>query len=135
MLTHQLSFALDVEPVDRGMPRRRSEKTAEDADECRLTGAIGAEEAEDLAAGDLQRDAVERADRAEILRHILDVDADLAVQSTRPFTPKSTSAAIPAFNFASGSTSTFTPKTCSARCARVCTLRGVYSPWLLTLAT
>ena len=41
---------------------------------------------------------------------------------------KSTLAAMPAFRRGSLSMKTRRPNICSARCARVCTLRGVYSP-------
>src|SRR6185369_16058366 len=119
---------LDVVAIDCCVTRGRCEKAAEDADQRRLAGAVRAEEAEDLAARHLQRDVVERAEIAEVLRHVLHVDADFSAHSARPFTPRSTSAAMPAWSFGFGSTSTFTPNTCSARCDRVCTLRGVYSP-------
>src|SRR5205814_1985053 len=137
---HLLAVALDVEAVDGGVAAGRDEETAEDADERRLAGAVRAEETEDLAARDLQRDAVERADGAEVLADVLDVDADVAVgrrgvprgarndsgaHSGVPFTPRSTSAAMPGLSFGFGSTITFTANTSSTRCARVCTLRGV----------
>src|SRR6185436_7822149 len=118
-----LPLALDVIAVDGGLAAAGHEQPAQDADERRLARAVRAEEAEDLAARHLQRDVVERADLAEVLRHVLDVDADVRAHSSkRPFTPRSTSVAMPALRVGSGSTSTFTPKTCSARCARVCTL-------------
>ena len=79
MRAHLLAVALDVEAVDGGVAAGRDEEAAEDADERRLAGAVRAEEAEDLAARDLQRDAVERADGAEVLGDVLNVDADVAV--------------------------------------------------------
>src|SRR5947199_230073 len=73
---HLLAVALDVEAVDGGVAAGRDEKAAEDADERRLAGAVRTEEAEDLAARDLQRDAVERTNGAEVLADVLDVNAD-----------------------------------------------------------
>src|ERR1051325_4760972 len=156
---HLLAFLFDVEAVDAGVAGGGDEEAAEDADERRLAGAVRAEEAEDLAARDLQRDVVEGADGAEVLGDVLDVDADVVVgdgaplirpsatfspragrrpflsaHSSVPLIPRSTSAAMPALSFGFGSTITFTANTSSTRCARVCTLRGVYSPLLATVA-
>ena len=63
-----LSGPGDVEAVHRGAPLGRGEQAAEDPDEGGLARAVRAEQAEDLAAPDLQRDVVERADLAEIAR-------------------------------------------------------------------
>src|SRR5258708_5422727 len=129
VLPHLFAFALDVEAIDRRVPGRRLQEAAEYADECRLAGSVRAKEAEDLAPRHLQRHLAERAELAEVFGDPGDVDADLGTHSGLPFTPRSTSAAMPALRLGSGSTYTFTPKTWSARCERVCTLRGVYSPW------
>src|SRR5262249_21882898 len=50
----------DVEAEDGGAAAARSRAAAEDADRRRLAGAVVAEQAEDLALGDVERDAVER---------------------------------------------------------------------------
>ena len=128
VLPDLLALALHIKSIDRRLSLGRHKKTAENANQRRLARSVGTEETEDFAAWDLQGHLVQRTNVAEVLRHFAHVDPDFAAQSARPFTPKSTLAAIPAFSFKFGSTSTLTPNTCSARCARVCTLRGVYSP-------
>ena len=45
-------------------------EAAEAIEQCRLAGAVGADQAEDLALLQLERDAVERDDAAEPQRHI-----------------------------------------------------------------
>src|SRR6185369_239431 len=113
VLTHELALVFDVVAVDGGTTRGRSEQTAQDADQCRLAGPVRTEETEDLTARNLKAHPIERAELAEVFRHALYVDADLRAHGSYcPLTPRSTSAAIPAFSFGSGSTRIFTPKTC-----------------------
>ena len=50
----------------------------------RLARSIGAEEAEDLACGDLEGQPVERRGRAESLRHVVDLQAHAAEDSPDP---------------------------------------------------
>src|SRR6185436_815770 len=83
-LPHELPFTLDVESVDRRVAFGRREQAAEDADQRRLAGSVRAEESEDLALRHFERDVVERAERAEVFRHVIDIDGDHG----RPFTPR-----------------------------------------------
>jgi len=50
----------------------------------RLAGAVRAQEAEDLAARDLEGQAVEGDGRAETLRDVVDLEAHLAEDSRYP---------------------------------------------------
>ena len=52
----------NVEPVDEGLARRWKEQGHEDLDQRGLAGAVGTEQAEDVATTDPQVDAVERDD-------------------------------------------------------------------------
>src|SRR5438477_5858620 len=133
VLANELALLLDVIAVDEGVPFGRHKEAAENADQRRFAGSVRPEEAEDLAARDLQRDVVERANVAEVFRHTLHVDTEVAAHDF-PFTPRSTVAAMPALSFGFGSTITRIPNTCSTRWASVCTLRGVYSPCGLIVA-
>ncbi len=56
----------DVEAGDRRLPTRRSEQRAEHAHGRRLPRPVRAEEAVDLAGGDVEVDAVDREDLAEL---------------------------------------------------------------------
>jgi len=48
----------------RDPPRVEAQQRGEDAERRRLAGAVGTEEPDDLARGDLERDAAERELRA-----------------------------------------------------------------------
>ena len=108
VLANELAVFFDVVAVDSCVTFRRHEQAAEDADERRFAGAVRTEQTEDLAARNLQRDVVERAKRAEVFRDVLHVDADLGAHAL-PFTPRSTSAAMPGLSLGFGLTITFTP--------------------------
>ena len=60
------------DPGHRGGAGRRRDERAERPDRRRLAGAIGAEEAEDLATPDVERDIVECETGAERLREVAD---------------------------------------------------------------
>ena len=51
-------------------PRRRREKAGDEIDDGALAGAVGADQAEDLALGDAQIDAVDGLDAAEVLAEV-----------------------------------------------------------------
>ena len=72
----RLELARDVVAEHPRAPARRLRPAGEDADHRRLPGAVGAEQAEDLARRDLQADAVQRAHVAVALREVLDLDRD-----------------------------------------------------------
>src|SRR6185436_8834154 len=85
-------------------------------------GAVGAEEAVDLAAVDAQGDLVQGAHLAEVARDGAYLDAVLLAHGR-----SCTVAAMPGLSSPLGSISTFTPNTRSLRWSRVWMLRGVYS--------
>src|SRR5262249_19474998 len=123
-----LAAPADVEAVDRRVPLGRREQPAEDPDERRLAGAVGAEQAVDLAAGHRQRHLVEGTEAPEIARDLAHLDAVAVVGGGRGIAHGSsrTVAAIPGFSSGAGAISIFTAKTLSLRWLRVWTLRGVY---------
>ena len=55
-------------PKIRAVAARRQQQRGEDLDQRRLAGAVGAEQPEELAGGDLEVDAVERDDRLRLGR-------------------------------------------------------------------
>ena len=83
-----VALADDVVAGDVGAAAGRLGERAEHVDRRRLAGAVGAEEAEDLAAGDVEADAAHGLDLAEGLSEVLDVDRELchivAVPSAMP---------------------------------------------------
>ena len=76
-LFHRFRLAADVDAVDERRARRWAQQPAEHADGRRLAGAIAAEEAEDLAALDRERQVVDRDEVAEPPREIADLDGVL----------------------------------------------------------
>jgi hypothetical protein len=66
---------VDVEAPDRGAAARFGDQAGENVDQGRLAGAVRAEQPEDAAARDIERDPVERALAAGIgLLQIADRD-------------------------------------------------------------
>ncbi len=63
-----------VVAADPGGAPVRVQQPQEDADRGRLAGAVGAQEPEDLALGDAERDVIDRADAAEVLGEPIDLD-------------------------------------------------------------
>jgi hypothetical protein len=64
----------DVEPVDRGLAGTRQQVAGQDLHRRRLPGAVGAQEADDLAPRDLEGDSLQGLGGAVQLRQILNVD-------------------------------------------------------------
>lgn len=64
----------NIMSADRRSTGTRRHVTRQDADGCRLSGAVGAEDADDLAFPDGEGDAVHSASVAVVFREILDVD-------------------------------------------------------------
>jgi hypothetical protein len=56
----------DVVPADPHAARAGLDDAADDADQCRLAGTVGAEQGEDLAAADVQADALQRLEPRRI---------------------------------------------------------------------
>ena len=71
----------DVEAADARRPRTSAGEGAEHVDRRALAGAVGAEEAEDLARRDGERDAADGVDLAVGLDEPLDVDRGLRPRS------------------------------------------------------
>src|SRR5262249_6785196 len=78
----------DVDAADRRGARGRREQSAQHPDRRRLAGAVAAEEAEDLAATDVERDVVDRDERAEAPRQTADLDRRATVQWRAPGGPR-----------------------------------------------
>ena len=81
LLGHVADFALDaravaphVETEHRSLPGVGRQQAADHADGRRLAGAVGAEEADDFARRDAQRDVVDGDDSVERLGEAGDVD-------------------------------------------------------------
>src|SRR5690606_10096703 len=78
------SGALDrVVPEDTGRAGRRRHQRRDDAEERRLAAAVGAEEAEQLARRDLERDAAERGVLAVAMCEITDDEGRRDAQSRK----------------------------------------------------
>jgi len=60
-------IADDVAPEDTGAAPVRYQQRRQDAKQRRLAGAVGTDESEQLGCADLERDAAERGDCAELL--------------------------------------------------------------------
>src|SRR5438093_2740063 len=130
-----LGLAGDVDPADRGRPLGRREQAAQHADGRGLARAVGAEDAEDLAGGDVERDAVHRREVAEALGEALDLDGRVPVRPEPRHRPAPSGAASivasagrPALRTPPvGSSATLTPNTRLARSSSVSAARGVNS--------
>ena len=70
-----------VEARDHRAPGGRTRAPGEHADRRRLARAVVAEQAEDLALGDAERDAVDRAHRAVVLLEVRDLDHRLSAHA------------------------------------------------------
>ena len=66
-----------VDAGDQHARRPRAQQAAEDADDGRFAGAVGAEEAHDLAAPDAKADVVHGGEAAEPLDQVLGDDLRL----------------------------------------------------------
>ena len=99
---------------------------AEGADDGGLAGAVGAEEAEELAAVEMEADVVYGGERAELDGEVFGVDAlRCGLAEVRPLIGGLTVADMPDFRMLLGlSTWTLTPKTWCWRSSGVWTLRG-----------
>src|SRR6185369_13142419 len=106
----RLRLLAHVETVHPGLALRGGEQATEDPDERGLAGAVGAEEAVDLAAVDAQGDLVQGAHLAEVARDGAYLDAVLLAHGR-----SCTVAAMPGLSSPVGSISTFTPNTRSLR--------------------
>jgi hypothetical protein len=87
------ALPLRVEAEDRRAAARRPQQIQEHPDRRRLAGAVGAEEAEDLALGDVERQTLDANHRPEILRQ--------RVEMNRGHTHVRTSGCVPARESAS----------------------------------
>ena len=64
-------------PATRALPAVGLRQRAEHVDRRRLAGAVGPEEPEDLAGGDLEADAAHRLDLVEGLAQVVDLDGQV----------------------------------------------------------
>ena len=72
---HAAVVASDVAAVDRHRARRGIDDAADDGDERRLAGAVGAEQREDLAAADVEVDILQGLEARSVrLRQVFDGD-------------------------------------------------------------
>ncbi len=71
---HAFGIGRHVDAADRGGARRRPQEAAQHPDGGGLAGAVAAQEAEDLAATDVERQPVDGEERAESSREVPDVD-------------------------------------------------------------
>src|SRR6185503_12099397 len=78
---HSLWILRHVHAADGGGPRRRLEQPAQHADRRRLAGAVAAQEAEYLAAADVEGHVVHGDELAEAPRQPADVDRRLSRRS------------------------------------------------------
>jgi hypothetical protein len=62
-------------PLDANLPLARIDETVDRAQQRRLAAAAGADDRDDLALADLEVDVLEHAQRAELLRDAVDLDA------------------------------------------------------------
>ena len=75
-------------PATRPLPEARREQAVEHFDRRRLAGAVGAEEAEDLARRDGERDAVDGDEVVEALGELVHLDGDLSSPLARALDPR-----------------------------------------------
>src|SRR5208282_1472136 len=69
----------DRPPFNIDLPLGRPAGAADGADQCRLAGAVLAEQGMDFPAADLNIDAVERARARVFLDQALDLESDLGI--------------------------------------------------------
>src|SRR5205807_3408567 len=78
------AVAYDVVPRDAGAPARGREQRSEDVESGSLAGAVRPEEAKKLGLAHVEVEAVQRADRAEVLAEAARLDHPFAA-SAREF--------------------------------------------------
>ncbi len=108
-MANRLGVRLDILAENGGFALSHRDKAAHRSDQSSFAGAVGTEQAKNLADADTQRSPIDRGEGAELNRGLANVNGQIS--HGVPLSGNRTSAAIPALKTSVSSTRTLTPKT------------------------